>query len=131
MSKFTSNSLCVLNVLACAVLILMNVGFLFAECPKQINCKSTNILSCTDYPNANGVCPGRHEDVYKNGFGGSDGTDYTCEDSDETSQCVFNCPCIRIPSGYILIPDWCEPNYNDSSCQLTRAFIKEQVPKGA
>jgi hypothetical protein len=43
---------------------------------------------------------------------------------------VFNCPCIRIPSGFYLEPDTCEPDYDDNSCQLTRAFIKEQVPKG-
>ncbi len=120
--------LSVLSAGAYALLILVNVGFLMAECPKTVACKNPR-LSCTDRPNANGVCPGVDDYVYDDGFGGEDSATYTCEESTVEADCVWTCPCVKEATGYMIDPYRCVPDDDDDNCQLSKALIMHQVPK--
>lgn len=127
-SKVVDGLLCGLNVFLCLILVLLNAGILLAECPKMIWCKSI-VLSCTDSPNANGVCPGSNEYNYKDNFDGSDGDTYTCEESDTFANCVWTCPCIVILGTYGF-SSICGPDNDSNACQLTKAVIKYAKEKG-
>ena len=129
MLKLTDHLGHTLNALACSILVLVNAGFLLAECPKQIWCKTT-VLSCTAGPNSNGVCPGKNEKNYKDNFGGSDTDTHTCEESDVFANCTWTCPCMVIPGNYGL-PPTCGPDDDSDDCQLSKSVTKYAKEKGA